>query len=169
MHDLFAHARGSEQARQQPPLVAGYRGGLKNARGEIDRAKQTVRIFGRLRSAEEQIAGGIERVVEGAAYLLLQLAIEIDEDVAAGDQVDVRERRILEQVVHREQHQIANLLPHLVMIAFAREEAAQAFLAHVGLDGGRIAALARRRERPGIEIGAEHLNRWPQRVARCLL
>ena len=55
------------------------------------------------------------------------------------------------------------------MIAFAHEEPAQPLLADVGFDGDRKTPLARRHERPGIEIGTEHLHGRPDRMARRFL
>src|SRR5215471_20715227 len=124
LNDLFADADRPEQTRQQPWLVAGRRGGLIDTRGAINAAEQTGRIVRSFRGAEKNKAARIEGIMEGAAHLLLQFAIEIDQHVAAGDQIDMRERRILEQIVDGEQDDVAHLLPNAVVIALSREEAA---------------------------------------------
>ena len=107
--------------------------------------------------------------MECTADLLLQVAVEIDQNVAAGDEIDAREGRVFEQVVDREQHQVAQFLAHAVVVALAREEAAQTLLADVRLDRGRIASFPRDGERAGVEIGAENLDRGTQLVARGFL
>ena len=65
--------------------------------------------------------------------------------------------------MHGEQHRIAHLLPHPIVVAVADEQAAQPLLADVGLDGQRKTAFARGSERARIEIGAEHLDRLAAR------
>ncbi len=62
------------------------------------------------------------------ADLLLQLAIEIDQEIAAGDQIDAGERRILEQAVAGEQHDVAQFLADPVVVALADEEPTQPLL-----------------------------------------
>ncbi len=158
-NDWLADAHRSEQPRQQPRLVAGDRSGLIDAGGAVDAAEQPGRIVRGFRGPEEDIAARIERVVKRAAHLLLQFAIEIDQEITAGDQVDVGKWRVFEQIVDGEQDYIAELLADAVMIALAREETAQPLLVDVGFDGKRISSLARRSERPRIEIGAEYLDR----------
>src|SRR6185437_9623950 len=119
----------AEQPRQQTWFVAGVCARLKDARLAVQRHEQAGRIVGRFGRTDDQEAAGIERVVERARDLLLQLAVEINEEVAARDQVDARERRILEHAVRREQHEVAQLAPYPVMIALVHEEPAQALLA----------------------------------------
>src|SRR6185437_5271975 len=109
--------------------------------------------------AQQEEAARIERIMERAANLLLQVAIEIDEEIAAGDQVDARERRVLQQIMNREQHDIAQLLAHAIPVSLAREEAAQALFPDIRLDRRAVAPLARDAQRPRIEIGAKNLDR----------
>ena len=62
-----------------------------------------------LRRAEEQLAFGPQREMEDVERPDLRVARQVDQQVAAGHQVEARERRILQQVVHREQHRLAHL------------------------------------------------------------
>jgi hypothetical protein len=62
----------------------------------------------------------------------------VDQDIAAGDQVDVRERRLLEQIVYREQDRIAELLADPVSLALTDEEAPQTIFTDVGFNRGGI-------------------------------
>ena len=56
-------------------------------------------IVGTLGRAEEEVARRVQGEVEGRADVLLQLSVEVDEQVPAGDEVDAREWRILEKAV----------------------------------------------------------------------
>ena len=56
--------------------------------------------------------------------VVLDFAVEVDQQVAADDQVDLRERRVGQQVVAGEQHLLAHLLAHPVMLVFLDEELA---------------------------------------------
>lgn len=55
--------------------------------------------------------------MEGAEHLLLKGALEVDQHIAAADQVDAQEGRILEQILAREHHHLAQRLAHLVAFA----------------------------------------------------
>jgi hypothetical protein len=110
----LAQAHRCEQARQQARLLACHCSRDVDACGSIDQPEQAGRMIGALRGAEHQVTARVERIVKSAADLLLQLPIQVDEHVAAGDEIDVRERRVLEQVVRGEQHDVAQLLPDAV-------------------------------------------------------
>ena len=62
-----------------------------------------------LGAAEEQVAALVERVVEQRDQPVLQVGREIDQEVAAGDQVELGERRVAQQVVRREQADLAQV------------------------------------------------------------
>ena len=83
-------APGNEigQTRQRTRLDAGDRRRLINVARPVDATKQACRTVRGFRGAEKQKSVGVERVVEHAAHLRLQVVIEIDEHVAAGDQID---------------------------------------------------------------------------------
>src|SRR5262249_32652503 len=162
---VLMSTEASEQPRQQPRFGAGVSGRLIDARLPIDVVEKSRRVGGGLRRAEEQKSTRVERVVEGAAGLLLQFAVEIDQQIAAGDQVDAREWRIPEHAVACKQHDVAQFLADTVLIAFAREVTAQALLADVRFDGGWKTPLPRRGKRTRVEIGAEHLDLRPDFVA----
>ena len=106
--------------------------------------------------------------MQGCQHLLLQFAVEIDEHVAAGDQIDPAERRILEHAVACEQHGVAQFALGPVELALAREEAAQPLFAEIGLDGDRIAPFARNRERARVHVRRKHLNFRPHLLQRRL-
>src|SRR5260370_37192783 len=56
-------------------------------------------------------------------YPVLQRRVEIDEQVAARDQVEPGERRVLDEVVHREDAHLAHVLGDAVAIAVLHEKA----------------------------------------------
>ena len=79
----------------------------------------------RLRAAEPQEAVGAQCVVHQGNEPLLQHRVEVNEQVAAGDEVQARERRIAERVLAREDAHFADLLRHPVTAVGIHEEAAQ--------------------------------------------
>ncbi len=78
-----------------------------------------------LRGTQEQETARAQGVVVEVDDLPLQLALEVDEQVPAADQVDAREGRVLRHVVAREDDQVADLLRHLELVGSPREEALQ--------------------------------------------
>src|SRR5436190_15691472 len=110
-----------------------------------------------LRGTDEQIAMRPECVVERGSDLLLQLAVEIDEEVAARDKVEVGKRRIAQQAVRRKHHEISNFPLYPVVLAFFREIAVQPLFRDVRADGTEIGALPRGGERGGIKVRGEQL------------
>ena len=76
----------------------------------------------RLRGAKDQDAAGDQRIVEDRDHPVLQSAVQIDQQIAAGDQVDPGERRIADQAVRRERAKLADPLPdHVAAGAFDNE------------------------------------------------
>src|SRR5262245_2955678 len=108
-------------------------------------------------------------VMENAANLLLKLAIKIDQKVAAGDEVEARERRVLEQTVVGEKDQVADLPPDAVMLALMDEEAPQAVLADVRGNRRGIAAVPGHGQRTRVEVAGKHLNFGTRLTTRHLL
>ena len=111
-----------------------------------------------LGGTEEQKAAGSKRVVEQRNELLLQLGAEVDEDVAAGDEVELRERRIADQAVLGEDAHLAQLLDRLVGLPLSREEAREPLGRHVLGDVRGVAAMARLSEHLRVEVGREDLH-----------
>ena len=116
---------------------------LEDVRVLVDGDEQVARTLDRFGRAEEQVAARVQREVEHLQHPLLRGAIEVDEQVAARHQIEMRERRILDHVVVREQHHLAQLLAHAVGVALLAEEAAQPLRRHVGGVVQRVEALAR--------------------------
>src|SRR6516162_7777554 len=159
----------SEQTREQSRFVAALYRRLIDPGLPVNSTEQSGRVVRGLRRAEQKVSTRIERVVEGAANLLLQFAVEVDQQIAARHKIYARERRVLQHTVACEEHGVANLLPDAILVAFTEKETPQPLLADVSLDRGRKASVARKCERPGIEIGTEYLNRRTDIVTRRLL
>lgn len=85
----------------------------------------------RLRGPQKQIALRPEREVKRVEQPLLGGSLHIDQQVAAADQIEMREGGILEHVVRREQDDLPELPAHAIPARFADEEAAQALVADV--------------------------------------
>lgn len=91
--------------------------------------------------------------------------VQAGQDVAAGDQVQVREGRVVQRVVAGEQDAVAQQPAHLDLVAILDEKAGQASWPHVDGDGGGIAPGARGRYRVLIGVGGEDLHRRRTGVA----
>jgi hypothetical protein len=97
--------------------------------------------------------------VKAAEHLLLRRRLQVDQHVPAADEVDARERRVLDDVVVREHHRLAQLGHDLVVFAVRDEEAGQP----LGRDlGDRLFVVQRARrdpERAVVHVGREDLER----------
>ena len=84
--------------------------------------------------------------------------VEIDQEIAAADQVQSRERRIARHVLTREETEIANVLRNPVLAVLPDEKALEAFSRHLvqGIDG--VHAGARLLQRRLADIGPENLD-----------
>jgi len=52
------------------------------------------------RESEEKKPAGLQRIVERAEDAILQVAVQVDHEVPARDEIELRERRILRYVVN---------------------------------------------------------------------
>jgi hypothetical protein len=88
---------------------------------------------------------------------LLQLCGEINQEVAAGDQIQLGERGIHDDVLRCKHHHLPDLFGDAKAALLVHEEPAQALRRHVGRDRVGVQALARLFDGLTIEIGAEDL------------
>ena len=88
----------------------------------------------RLRRPQDQDAIRLQRVVEERDHALLQDRSQVDEHVAAGDEIEMGEGRILGDVLPGEHAALADPPPHLEVMVGLFEVAAQALGADVGGD-----------------------------------
>lgn len=97
--------------------------------------------------------------MKGVEHPRLRVAVQVDEQVAARDQVEPRKGRVAQHIVHGKKHGLAQLAPCTVAAVLLDEEAAQPVFAHIGHDGRRVDAFARHADRVVIEVGGKHLQR----------
>src|SRR5689334_5205575 len=122
-----------------------------------------------LRRAEEKIAILIEGIVRQRDDPVLQVTVEIDEKVAAGYQVHLGERRIPQQVVHREQAYFPKLVGNPVGSVLPHEEPVQALRGYIVRDGRRIASAARSLYGLQVDVAREDLESWAALRFGCSL
>jgi hypothetical protein len=80
--------------------------------------------------------------VEHEQELLLELRAQIDEDIAAADEIDPREGRIVHQVLQREDAQVTDGLLDFIAATGLHEEAFEAVRRDALGDGRRVDARA---------------------------
>src|SRR5579864_7958612 len=103
-----------------------------------DRFEAAAKAAGRLGYAENDDSALALGEMEQREHLLLHLWAQVDQDVAAGYQVEARERRIAQQTLGREHHRFAQLARHPEALIVPREEALQARRRNVLADRFRI-------------------------------
>src|SRR6266852_197412 len=108
----------------------------------VYKLKQAGMRTDRLRRAQHQEAVGIEGVMENRHHAVLQAGAEVDQDVAAADQVQFREGWIVGDIVAGEYAGIANVLMDLEAGVRLGEEVAQAFVRNGLSDTGRVNSAA---------------------------
>src|SRR5262249_27296856 len=96
----------------------------------------------------------------------LEVAAEIDQQVAAGDQVDPGERGIPDHAVRREDAHVADVFVDRVADIVAGEKALQPRFGDVFQQRPRITSGARHHQRVIVDVGGEDLyfRRGPQRI-----
>ncbi|XXU91230.1 hypothetical protein WME85_26990 [Sorangium sp. So ce1153] len=105
--------------------------------------------------AEHEVAAFPQREGEEVEGTALEVAREVDEDVAAQHEVEVRERGALAEVVLAEDGEVADALLHLVA-AVERDEVAVDELVRQVLDGGRpVDPAAGEGDRLAVDVGRE--------------
>ena len=152
--------------RQKAPERGAVRGvdvvaAAEELRLAVEGREEVEELADALGGAEEEHAVRVERVVKERDELLLEVRAEVDEEVAAADQIELGERRVLDQVVLREHEHVAEALVHAVgaAVGLEREEAGEALGADVGRDADRIQPGARDGDRAAVEVGREDLHR----------
>ena len=161
-----AAAGGSAAAAIVASGSAGrrHRAALVDVRVLVDRTNRSSAPSGVSDAPRNRKAAGPQREMKRLDDPLLHRPIQIDQQVAAGDQIEMRERRIADDVVVREQHHLAQLAANPVAAGLALEEArAGAPRRDVGDVRFAVEALARRGDRLLVEIGGEHLDRAARR------
>ena len=95
--------------------------------------------------------------MEQQQHLFLRLGSQIDQQVAAGDQIEAREWRIGQHILHREHHHAAQFGHHPVAMLLLGKEAGEPRRRDIGRDRSRIAPLAGQGDRFLVDVGGEDL------------
>jgi len=114
---------------------------------------------------EEQEAAGAKRVVEERHELLLEIGAEIDEDIPAGNEIELRKGRIADEAVLGEDAHLAQLFDRLEVGGspgtgrrVADEEACEAFGRYLVGDFRRVATMSCLGQHRGVEVSREDLH-----------
>ena len=107
----------------------------------VDHVEQLAKRAGTLGRTEPEEAGRLYGVVQDRHHLPLQHGLEVDEQVAAADQVHARKRRVRGDVVFGEHAEIPNALGDAVLPVHLVEEAQQPLGRHplgntLGIEAG---------------------------------
>ena len=101
----------------------------------------------------------IQRVVENRDHLLLHRRAEIDQHIAATDEVHLGKRRVVDDILPRKDAHVADGLADAVAAARPREKAPQPLGRDVGLDALGIDRVARAVQHRLVHIRSEQLER----------
>lgn len=123
----------------------------------VDGREAVGRARDRLGAAEEQIPAGAEREVEQLHDAILGAAAEVNEKIPARHEVEVREGRVLDEVVVGEQHRLAQLPANAVPVRLLDEEPAQSLGRDVGRVVRRVEAVTRHGDRLLVDVRGEDL------------
>src|SRR5439155_9900716 len=131
---------------------------------QVDRTEHAGVHKEHLRPPQEEEARVVEREVETGEDLALGLEVEVHEGVAAHEQVETRDRRVLDQVQVPEDNRLAQLLAEDV----AGRRTLEVPVAEVGGDGleilGAVASLTGLRDRVLVDVGGVDLDALVERV-----
>src|SRR5207249_9248146 len=123
-----------------------------------DQAEKLRAVSDRLRAAEQEIAGRVQRVVEDTQHLLLRRRLQIDEEVSAAHQVHAGERRVLDQVLLGKNNRVADTPRDVIFGALLGKETTQPFRRNIELDVLRVASSARVLNRLLVHVGPANLD-----------
>jgi hypothetical protein len=125
---------------------------------QVDRVVDARRERDQLGLAEHQDAVRPQRIVEPGKHPLLQRGVEVDEDVAADEEIEPGDGRIADQVVDPEYDAAAQFLAHRVRVSLLDEPLRQGFLRDGFHLVARVLPLARVGDRLLVHVGAEDLD-----------
>ena len=148
--------RGGEFDRLRP------QGGVEppvEPRLAVQRGKQVGKGADGLRTAQKQDAAGIQAVVKERDQFFLHLRVQVDQQVAADQDVELGEGRVHDHVLRGKDHHLADLLAHPVAVLVLDEEPAQALGRDVRGDVGRKDARARLVDGVPVQVGGKDLER----------
>ena len=124
--------------------------------------EDVVIIDDRLAPSQEQVTSVVEGHMKDGKQISLQDILKIDEKIAAADQIQLSEWRILEYVVLRKYDHLTDLVPNDIVVALAGKEAAQPGNADILTDVVSVNASSCHSDGLGIQIGRKDLDVSPK-------
>ena len=115
-------------------------------------------LSGRLRRSEHKETSRVKRVLEHGQHVLLKHGVEIDQEIAATDQVEPGEGRVPSDVVAGENALVPDGFGDLVALFDSGKEAPQPGRAGIGGNTFHIHARAGPLDRRLADVRAENLN-----------
>ena len=115
--------------------------------------------IGALGRAQEQETARTQCEVKHLQNFTLHFAIQVDQQVAANDQVNLRKGRIGQQAVFGKQDLFANFLANPVVVIFLDEVMPQARRRHIGHDRLRVQTGPADADGALVNVGGEQLQR----------
>ena len=97
--------------------------------------------------------------MEQRQQAFLQRGVEVNQEIATGEQIEPGERRIHDHIVLGEQHHVADTRVDKVAVALSAEEARQALRRDIRGYRGGVASSPGERDRIRIEIRRKDLQR----------
>ena len=145
---------GKVQRHQRLRLVEAP----KDACLVVEWREQIAEIANGFGAAEHEQPTLAQGVIEQRQQLFLQLGTEIDQQVAAGEDIEFGEGRVGDDVLRGEHHHFADVLADAIAAAFfGHEEALQPFGRDIRRDIVGVEPLARRVDGIRIKIGGVDL------------
>ena len=96
--------------------------------------------------------------MENIEHRLLGLAFQIDEQVPAGDEIEMGKGRIFQHIMWRKKDQLADFFFNPVTPMVAKKEPPQSLLRDIGFNCHRIDSSAPVLHRFLVDIGRKNLN-----------
>ena len=131
-----------------------------HARRGVDRVEQVIASGDVLGRSQEQPALRPQRIMEYGNQPLLQTGVEIDQQIAADDQIHAREGRILDQVVVRHPHHVADALDQSIIVITGEKITVEQFRRDFLDRALRVGCGARLQQHLLVNVGGENLHRW---------
>lgn len=115
----------------------------KHTMVRVHRREERLRLPMMLGAADEKQPAGAQGEMENIERLALRFAGQVNEQVAAGDEIAARERGVLEQIVRGKKNLLPNSLAHPVMTVIAHEKFAQPLRRDVRFDCRKVKSFSR--------------------------
>ena len=129
-----------------------------NAKALVHLLEQLGRLADRFGGTDQQHPVRTQREVQGLEDPPLGDLVQVDEQIAATDEIEARERRVPRHVLPREDAQVTDLFSDPVAVAESLEKTLQALVRNVSRDVAVVHAGPRPLERRLADIGSKDLH-----------